>query len=181
MNKIIFTYLTASETLFKFAYSQTVVVLFLVLTVSQLCAAQSSKSANLPSENELPTLKTKAKPGLIRVQNNLVYGENNSSVQIGRAALVFDDIYAYVSTPNGLYSTPKQITANSSFELIGFQNKSIINLTFTITCCMSSNIPKKRSAAARQTILFSNPKTAARRSFRWTERWRIVTRVTARF
>jgi hypothetical protein len=128
MNKIIFTYLTASETLFKFAYSQTVVVLFLVLTMSQLCAAQSLKSANLPSENELPTLQTKAKPGLIRVQNNLVYGENNSSVQIGRAALVFDDTYAYVSTPNGLYRTPKKITANSSFELIGFQNKSITNL-----------------------------------------------------
>jgi len=128
MNKIIFTYLTASETLFKFAYSQTVVVLFLVLTMSELCAAQSSKSANLPSENELPTLQRKVKQGLIRVQNNLVYGENNSSVPIGRAALVFDDIYAYVSTPNGLYRTPKQITANSSFELIGFQNKSIINL-----------------------------------------------------
>ncbi len=38
MNKIISTYLTASKTLFKFAYSQTVVVLFLVLTVSELCA-----------------------------------------------------------------------------------------------------------------------------------------------
>lgn len=131
MNKIISAYLTLTGTLFMSFYSRVVIVLLslsLVLTASGLCAAQQSKSANQPSENDLPTLQRKVKSGLIRVQNNLVYGENNSDFQVGKAALVFDDIYAYVATPNGLYRTAKTITANSSFELIGFQNKSILNL-----------------------------------------------------
>ncbi len=130
MNRIILTYLTIARILSTSVCLRVIVLLlspFLVLSLNGLCAAQQSKSANQSSESDLPTLQTKAKPGLIRVQNNLVYGKNNSDVS-GNAALVFDDIYAYVDTPNGLYRTPKQITANNSFDLIGFQNKAITNL-----------------------------------------------------
>lgn len=102
--------------------------LYLVLTASVLCVAQPSKIAIQSSEGDLPAHQTKPKPGLIRVQNNLAYGENNSDIQLGRAALAFDDIYAYVATNNGLYRTVKPITSNSSFQPIGFQNKSITNL-----------------------------------------------------
>ena len=131
MNKSVSTHLTLSGNLFTFIYSRVIVVLsnlFLVLMLCGFGIAQQSKSANQASETDLPARQAKPKPGLIRVQNNLVYGENNSDIQINRAALVFDDIYAYVATPNGLYRTAKPITANSSFELIGFQNKTILNL-----------------------------------------------------
>jgi hypothetical protein len=46
----------------------------------------------------------------------------------GRAAIAFDDVYAYIATPNGLFRTAKRITSESSFEPIGFQNKAITNL-----------------------------------------------------
>jgi hypothetical protein len=131
MNKSIFTHSTLPGTVFTSVYPRVIVVLsnlFLVFMLCGLCTAQELKSANQPSESDLPARQAKPKPGLIRVQNDLVYGENNSDIQIGKADLVFDNIYAYVATPNGLYRTAKPITANSSFELIGFQNKAIIKL-----------------------------------------------------
>lgn len=131
MYRIFLTYKTLMGTLFAYIYTRVKVILlslFLVITASGLCAAQQSKSANQPSENDLPTLQTKAKPGLIRVQNNLVYGQNSSDIQLGKAALVFDDGYAYVATPNGLFRTANPISADISFDFLGFRNKSIINL-----------------------------------------------------
>jgi hypothetical protein len=124
MNKIIL----APPILFKAACSRTIAVLLnllLILTVSG--AAQRLKSVNQPPEDELPTLQRKVKPGLLKVQNTFVYG-NNQGVIPGRGALVFDNLYAYVATPNGLFRTPKPLTAASSFEFIGFQNKAIYNL-----------------------------------------------------
>ncbi len=129
MNKIISTFPAIPATLFKFACSRANVALlnlFLVSIFGGFSSAQQLKSANQPSEDDLPALQRKVRQGLIRVQNNLVYG-NNPGIK-GGGALVFDDLYAYVATPNGLYRTAKRITAESSFELIGFQNKAITNL-----------------------------------------------------
>ena len=129
MNKIISTYSEIPATLFKFACSRANVALlnlFLVSIFGGFSSAQQLNSSNQPSEDDLPALQRKVRQGLIRVQNNLVYG-NNPGIK-GGGALVFDDLYAYVATPNGLFRTAKRITAESSFELIGFQNKAITNL-----------------------------------------------------
>jgi hypothetical protein len=127
MNKII-KYLVSS-TSHKSAYLRLVVALlnlFLVTAASTLCVSAQIKNVNQSSESDLPALQRKVKRGLIKVQNNLIYG--NNSGQHGAAALVFDDLYAYIATPNGLFRTNKSITAESSFELIGFQNTVITNL-----------------------------------------------------
>jgi len=100
--------------------------LFLMVTALVLCTSAQIKNVNESSESDLPALQRKVKRGLIRVQNNLIYG-NNTAAQ-GEAALVFDTLYAYIATPNGLFRTAKSITADSSFELIGFQNTTITNL-----------------------------------------------------
>jgi hypothetical protein len=131
MSKIIVTNLTVSGNLFNSICSRAILTtlkLFVILTLYGFGIAQQSKSVNQTSESDLSARQAKSSPGLIRVHNNLFYGENNSDVRIGRAALAFDDIYAYVATPNDLYRTVKPVTANSQFELIGFQNKSIQNL-----------------------------------------------------
>lgn len=128
MNKIVIKYLV-SPTSLKFARSRLFVVflsLSLVTAVGVASASAQIKNANQPSEDDLPALQRKVKRGLIKVQNNLIYG-NNTGIQ-GGAALVFDELYAYVATPNGLYRTAKSINADSSFELIGFQNAVITNL-----------------------------------------------------
>ncbi|MEJ7861050.1 MAG: hypothetical protein WKF90_05370 [Pyrinomonadaceae bacterium] len=129
MNKIISMYLAIPASLFKFACSRATVALlnlFLVSTFSGLSAAQPLEGVNIPSEDELPALQRKVRQGLIRVQSNLVYG--NILPFTTKGALVFDDTYAYIATPNGLFRTAKRITAESSFELIGFENKAITNL-----------------------------------------------------
>lgn len=131
MNRIFHKYLTLTGTLFTPVYTRVNIVLLnlcLVLPLSGLCSAQQSKGANQSSENDLPARQTKAKQGLIRVQNNLVYGQNSSDVQLGKATLVYDDVYAYIATPNGLFRTAKPITADSSFEYLGFRNDSLLNL-----------------------------------------------------
>jgi hypothetical protein len=131
MNKNILRNLTVSGNLFNSVRSGAILTflhLGVVFTLCGFCLAQQSKSVNQSSESNLLARQAKPKSGLIRVQNNLVYGENNSDFQVGKAALVFDDIYAYLATPNGLYRTAQPITANSSIELIGFQNKSLLNL-----------------------------------------------------
>ncbi len=129
MNKNFCINITATKSLLKFACLRATVALlylFLMSTLGGLSAAQQLKSANQPSEDELPALQRKIKPGLIRVQNNFVYGNTLPLATSG--ALVFDDTYAYIATPNGLFRTAKQITAESSFGLIGFENKAITNL-----------------------------------------------------
>ncbi len=128
MNKIVIKYL-ASAISFKSAYSYLVGMLFnllLITTAGAVCISAQIKDANQSLESDLPALQRKVKRGFIRVQNNLVYGTNSGPQ--GGAALVFDDLYAYIATPNGLYRTAKSITAGSSFELIGFQNTAITNL-----------------------------------------------------
>ncbi|HWT03022.1 MAG TPA: hypothetical protein VN256_22415 [Pyrinomonadaceae bacterium] len=42
--------------------------------------------------------------------------------------LVFDDAYAYISTPDGLYRTSKTLNPTEPLKLIGFENKQITNL-----------------------------------------------------
>ncbi len=129
MNKIACINFTAVKLFCRFAFSRVIVALlnlFLISTLGGISSAQRLKSADQPSEDDLPALQRKIKRGLIKVQNNFVYGNTLPLPTSG--ALVFDDIYAYVATPNGLFRTPKQITADSSFELIGFENKAINNL-----------------------------------------------------
>ncbi len=129
MSKIIRMTSTAAKLLAKFICSRASVALlslFLIASLGGISSAQQLRSLNQPSEDYLPALQRKVRQGLIRVQNNLVYG-NTLPFYTG-GALVFDDTYAYIATPNGLFRTAKQITADSSFELIGFQNQAITNL-----------------------------------------------------
>ena len=133
MNEIVIRYIgiryLVPSLFLEFARSRLFVAffsLFLTITAGVQSTPAQIKNVNESSESDLPALQRKVKRGLIKVQNNLFYG-TNSAMQ-GGAALVFDDIYAYLATPNGLYRTSKSITGNSSFELIGFQNTSITNL-----------------------------------------------------
>jgi len=46
----------------------------------------------------------------------------------GRGSLAFDDTYAYISTPNGLYRTAKTLNPSDSLDLIAFPEGHILNL-----------------------------------------------------
>jgi hypothetical protein len=52
----------------------------------------------------------------------------NADAPYTNAKLVFDDTYAYLATPDGLYRTPKALNPSEPLELIAFANKSINNL-----------------------------------------------------
>jgi len=52
----------------------------------------------------------------------------NDYTPYARSSLAFDDTYAYVSTPNGLYRTARTLNANDPVQLIAFPDKRIINL-----------------------------------------------------
>lgn len=127
-NKIIWKHLILSEIIFKLSCSKKVFLflnLFVVSTVNVLGSEPLLNVQNQSAQEDLPALQRKVKKGLIRIQNRLIYGERPRQ---HTGALVFDDLYAYLTTPNGLFRTLKPITANSSFELIGFQGKVINNL-----------------------------------------------------
>jgi hypothetical protein len=47
---------------------------------------------------------------------------------VGRVRLVFDDEFAYLATPDGLFRTSRSLNANSSRTLIGFAGQPIYNL-----------------------------------------------------
>ncbi len=70
-----------------------------------------------PPEENLSALLIKSKPGLIKLNNILAYGEPNP---FGAAALAFDNSYAYVATPNGLFRTPLPLTSANQFENLCF-------------------------------------------------------------
>jgi hypothetical protein len=128
MHKIVIKYLVLPASL-KSIYLRLAVVLlnlFLLTTTGVICTSAQTKNVNQSAEDDLPALQRKVKKSLIKVQNNLIYG-NNTAAQT-EAALAFDNLYAYIATPSGLFRTAKSITAQSSFELIGFQNAVITNL-----------------------------------------------------
>ena len=45
-----------------------------------------------------------------------------------KSSLAFDDTYAFISTPNGLYRTAKTLNAGNSLDLIAFPDRPILNL-----------------------------------------------------
>ena len=69
----------------------------------------------------------KPRPGLIRVISELSLGRIFSHPNAS-ADLVFDDSFAFIATPDGLYRTPLPLSPQSSFKLIGFQNANIFRL-----------------------------------------------------
>jgi hypothetical protein len=78
-------------------------------------------------QSPLPAKIVKPKQGLIRLSTQVAYGSNLDHFY-GKAALVFDDQYAYLAGPGGLYRTALPLTSQSTFDLVGFQNKNIFNL-----------------------------------------------------
>src|SRR5262245_46012590 len=44
------------------------------------------------------------------------------------ASLAFDDVYAYISTPNGLYRTTRTLNIGDPVQLVAFPDKRILNL-----------------------------------------------------
>jgi hypothetical protein len=120
ISKTLNIHLLLPATLLKSSSSRAIVVLlniFLILTLG-------SPSASSQSE-DIPARRIKVKPGLIRPHNNIVYGNNNI---FSSGAMVSDDLFAYVATPDGLFRTPTPISPTSLFELIGFEGKAIQNL-----------------------------------------------------
>lgn len=69
----------------------------------------------------------KPKTGLIRVVSSIsfrrIFSHPNAS-----ADLAFDNSFAYLAAPGGLYRTPLPLSSQSSFELIGFQDTNIFRL-----------------------------------------------------
>jgi photosystem II stability/assembly factor-like uncharacterized protein len=69
----------------------------------------------------------KPKTGLVRIVSEVSF-DRLSSHPNALADLVFDDSFAYLATPGGLYRTTLPLSSQSSFKLIGFQDTNIFRL-----------------------------------------------------
>jgi hypothetical protein len=83
----------------------------------------------LSQSQTAPVLPTnfKPRPGLIRVAGTIAFDQAFSHPNAS-ADLVFDDSFAYLAIPGGLYRTPLPLSSQSAFKLIGFQNTNIFHL-----------------------------------------------------
>jgi hypothetical protein len=75
----------------------------------------------------IPARQTKTKPGLVRLGLEIPYSRQPDHPN-AKASLVFDAQFAYLASPDGLYRTALPITSQSTFRLIGFENRNIFNL-----------------------------------------------------
>ena len=75
----------------------------------------------------LPARVTKTKPGLVRLALEIPYSRQPDHPN-AKASLAFDAQFAYLATPDGLYRTALPLTSQSTFNLVGFQNRNIFNL-----------------------------------------------------
>jgi hypothetical protein len=98
-----------------------------ILTLSFLLVFLTCFVNAQPPTTPLPARETKAKIGLIRLNGQLLYDRDYSN-PYASAALVFDEQFAYVSNPGGLYRAPLPLTSHSAFNFIGFQDANIFNL-----------------------------------------------------
>ena len=71
-------------------------------------------------------LVTKPKPGLVRAAYSVPFGNSETGYDAG--AMAFDDQYAYLATPGGLFRAAAPLTPSSQFQLIAFAGKQVINL-----------------------------------------------------
>lgn len=85
----------------------------------------ASVAYSQPIQPVILPIKAKAKPGLLKEFITKDYDPVNTS---GDAAFVTDDLYAYLATPDGLFRAALPLSENSSFELIGFESKTIFNV-----------------------------------------------------
>jgi hypothetical protein len=69
----------------------------------------------------------KPRTGLVRVVSEISFSRAFSHPDAS-ADLVFDDAFAYLAAPGGLYRTPLPLSSQSSFALIGFQDTNIFRL-----------------------------------------------------
>ncbi len=77
------------------------------------------------TEPNIPTIPAKAKTGLFRELVSVSYTSASSTLP---TAFAFDDLYAYLATPDGLFRAALPLSASSTFIPIGFQNKNIFNI-----------------------------------------------------
>jgi hypothetical protein len=56
------------------------------------------------------------------------FSYRNEYTAYTKGKLVFDDTYAYIATPDGLYRTSRALNPSEPLQLIAFANKSITNL-----------------------------------------------------
>lgn len=73
---------------------------------------------------QIPALKTKSKTGLVKAAYSIPFGDSVSYYNDG--AMAFDDQYAYVATPGGLFRAPAPLGPNSQFTQIGFHGTPVI-------------------------------------------------------
>jgi hypothetical protein len=85
----------------------------------------ASAAYSQPNQPVILPITAKAKPGLVKEFITKDYDPANTS---GAAAFATDDLYAYLATPDGLFRATLPLSENSSFELIGFESKTIFNL-----------------------------------------------------
>lgn len=76
---------------------------------------------------QIPALATKPKPGLVKAAFSIPFADTPSSYY-DDGGMAFDDLYAYVATPAGLYRAPTPLGPGSQFQLVGFQGKPVINV-----------------------------------------------------
>jgi hypothetical protein len=130
MNEIIWKTLVRNAVPLNFSYFKNIVVLFsvlVVLTSGVLWGQEKVKDKNQAIPDELPAIQAKPKLGLLKIHNVINYGLSSYNL-IGHGGMAFDDAYAYVATPNGLFRTVLPLVPSSSFELIGFQNTAIADI-----------------------------------------------------
>jgi len=98
--------------------------LSLTPTASQTFMLQPKSSARFGISNAADQLFNPIKG--LRIVRTLPF--TNEYSYYARSSLVFDDAYAYISTPNGLYRTTRTLNPNDAIQLVAFPDKRILEL-----------------------------------------------------
>lgn len=116
------------------------VFLGLIVSLPPTSAQKLAVSANLPAKSYSPihrfnSLADFSLPNPVDQSFNPIKGLKvlrtisfTNDYGWAKSSLAFDDTYAYISTPNGLYRTGRNVNASDPLQLIAFPDKRIINL-----------------------------------------------------
>jgi hypothetical protein len=80
----------------------------------------------LNTQAQIPALKTKPKPGLVKAAYYIPLEAHET--YYNTSAMAFDASYAYLATPAGLYRAPAPLGPASQFKLVGFHGLPIIKV-----------------------------------------------------
>jgi hypothetical protein len=80
----------------------------------------------LNTQAQIPALKTKPKSGLVKAVYSIPLEAHE--IFYNTSAMAFDESYAYLATPAGLYRAPTPLGPASQFKLVGFHGLPIIKV-----------------------------------------------------